>query len=225
MMNPKQIETAASGRKRYHHGALRSALITAAQQLIAEHGADGFTMADACRIAGVSTAAPYRHFADRDALIAAVCAEGFDRLREQTGAARDGQRAGSIEAIVAIGQAYVRFVTRDPELFHLMWSTPRQRFNSDDAQAAGHRCFGVLLDAVDAFRAEQGRQDIPTLSIAVPLWTMVHGAASLMLSDRIQGVAPGTDIDALVDRATHAFLRGLLSLGSTANADLAVPSE
>ncbi len=212
-MTNEHRNTAPAGRRRpYHHGALRSALIAAAGRLIAEHGTEGFTMADACRTAGVSTAAPYRHFADRDALLAAVRARGFDELSAQTGAARDARPSGSIEAIIAIGQAYVRFVTRDPELFHLMWSTPRQRYASEEAQASGRRCFGVLLEAVDRFRARQGREDIPTLSIAVPLWTMVHGVASLMLSDRIQGVAPGTDIDALVDRATRAFLSGLLAL-------------
>lgn len=199
-------------RKPYHHGSLRLALVDAAHQLISDHGVDGFTMADACRIAGVSTAAPYRHFADRDALIGAVCAGGFDQLTALLVSARGGQRPGSLDAIVAIGQAYVRFVSRDPELFHLMWSTPRNRYHSDETQQAGRSCFGVLLQAVDAFRAEQERQDIPTLSIAVPLWTMVHGTASLLLSGRIQGVAPETDIDALVDRATRAFLSGLLAM-------------
>ena len=198
-------------RGRYHHGDLRSALVEAAYHLIRDRGVDGFSLADACRMAEVSTAAPYRHFADRDALIGAVCARGFDQLTEQLQSAKETQRAGSLEAIVAIGLAYVRFVTRDPELFHLMWSTPRHRYHSEETQRSGGRCFGVLLEAVDAFREDRSRRDIPTLSIALPLWTMVHGTASLILSERIEGVAPNTDIDALVHHATRAILNGRLA--------------
>jgi AcrR family transcriptional regulator len=198
-------------RDSYHHGHLREALIDAAHQLITRHGADGFTLADACRTAGVSTAAPYRHFADRDALLDAVTAKAFELLTERLTAARDAHPKGSIEAIVAMGQAYVGFAADEPPLFHLMWGRHLElRANSADTQAAGGRCFGALLDAVTAYREAAGigaARD--TLSIAVPLWTHVHGTASLVLGRNLEAVAPSVDVDRMVESTTRAFLAGV----------------
>ena len=201
---------AVEKKHRYHHGALRQALIEAAHRLISERGLEAFTIADACRLAGVSTAAPYRHFADRDALVAAVAARGFDRLAERTRAARDAHPVGSLDAIVAMGQAYVAFVTQEPALFQLMWGAPHGAEPNPETQASGQQCFGVLLEAIDAFRADRGLQDMATLAIAMPLWTIVHGTASLVLGGRFQKMAPDTSVDDHVDRATRAFLKGLL---------------
>lgn len=202
--------TAVDRKAGYHHGALREALIEAAQQLISEKGVDGFTMADACRAAGVSTAAPYRHFADRKALVEAVAARGFDSLSVRTREARDAHPDGSIASIVAMGQAYVAFVTRDPALFQLMWGAGAPERQESPMATSGHQCFGVLLQAVDAFRRAQGLEATDTLAIAVPLWTIVHGTASLVLGERFEKVAPGTDVDRLVEHTTRAYLTGLV---------------
>jgi AcrR family transcriptional regulator len=193
----------------YHHGSLREALIEAAYGLISEHGVDGFTIADACRAAGVSTAAPYRHFADRDALIRAVCVRGYERLGEQIVQARGTRPLGSPDAIIAMGQAYVAFVVAAPNLFEIMWGAHDEDAKDPQAQMAGEQCFGALCRSVEAFKAENGLDAVDTMDIAVPLWTMVHGTASLHLGERLGKMAPDTDVNSMIDATVRAYLRGL----------------
>lgn len=191
----------------YHHGALREALVEAAHRVISAKGRDNFTLADACRLAGVSTAAPYRHFADRDALIEAVCLRGYDLFADRLTRARDRHPKGSIEAIVAMGRAYVAFVTEDRELFDLMCG---RELPEAVAQVVDSRpgAFVALLEAVDAYRERRGLADVETLEIAVPLWAFVHGMAGLMLSGVLRRKLPGLDVDAMIEETTRTFLAG-----------------
>src|SRR6187455_3879039 len=91
----------------YHHGNLKEALVNAALALIAEKGAAGFTFADAARWAGVSPAAPYRHFRDRDALLADVARRGFERFEQRLAAAWDDGRPSPLAALERLGAAYL----------------------------------------------------------------------------------------------------------------------
>src|ERR1700741_4772787 len=97
------------GRRRYHHGNLREALVEAALDLIAEKGPAGFTFAEAARQAGVSPAAPYRHFRDRDALMADVARRGFERFEQQLNTAWDGGKPNLRTAFENLGKAYLAF--------------------------------------------------------------------------------------------------------------------
>ena len=97
------------GRRSYHHGNLREALVDAALDLIAEKGPAGFTFAEAARQAGVSPAAPYRHFRDRDALMADVARRGFERFEKQLAAAWDEGRPNLRQAFERVGKAYLAF--------------------------------------------------------------------------------------------------------------------
>ncbi|HSP23907.1 MAG TPA: TetR/AcrR family transcriptional regulator, partial [Saliniramus sp.] len=107
---PRGEET--PGRRGYHHGHLREALIAATKGLLAEKGPQGFTLADAARIAGVSPAAPYRHFADRDALLREVAAAGFRAFCEALAkAVRSGDPKSGFRAM---GDAYLRFAREEP---------------------------------------------------------------------------------------------------------------
>jgi AcrR family transcriptional regulator len=196
-------------RKRYHHGQLRQALIDAAHQLINQYGPEGFSLAKACRVAGVSTAAPYRHFADRGALVEAVASSGFAWLRERTEAARDQHHMGSVESIVAMAKAYVAFAADEPAVFKLMFGRHPDVQPEGEAHVEGAPCFEVLLDAVDAWIERSGAPVDHTLDVALPLWTIVHGTAYLLIDHDFDAVAPGTDTDRLVERAAVAFLRGL----------------
>ncbi len=206
-----KTESKAPHRKAsYHHGDLRGALIDAAHILIRDKGPEGFTLADACRLAGVSTAAPYRHFADRGALIMAVAERGFGMLRERTAAARDAHPAGTEESIVAMGQAYVAFATSEPAVFKLMFGAHPDVKPVGRPQADGRPCFQVLLDAVDAWMARVGLQGRPTLDVALPLWTIVHGTSYLQIDKDFCAVAPGCDVDELVRRTALATLKGLM---------------
>lgn len=195
----------------YHHGSLRDALIEAAHQLVSEKGVDGFTMADACRAAGVSTAAPYRHFSDREDLINALAEKGFDMLADLTRVARDVHPEGSVDSIVAMGQAYVKFACDEPALFRIMFG---RHANSHDSGQIDSECFGVLLEAVQWFVTANPKVGQPLFDVAVPLWTIVHGAASLLIDRNFAVIAPDTDVDALVDRTTRHFFNGMLSSAS-----------
>lgn len=208
----KEENAQNTGQKKagYHHGDLRDALIGAAKQLIQEKGPEGFSMAEACRIAGVSAAAPYRHFDDRDALVGAVASQGFDTLTERGKAERDKYPAGSVDSIVAMGQAYVKFAADEPAIFRLMFASHKgEDAFQDSVSDQGDRCFNILLYAVEAFRADKGLSEHKTLDIALPLWTIVHGTACLLIDRDFDVVAPGTDPDKLVRVATEGFLAGI----------------
>src|SRR3989337_2659758 len=89
---------------RYHHGELREALIRATRQLVEERGAENFTLADACRVAGVTTAAPYRHFRGKQEILEEIASRGFDELRAKSKAVVAAKGEGTLDAIIAMGQ-------------------------------------------------------------------------------------------------------------------------
>src|SRR6202008_273155 len=111
------------GRRRYHHGNLREALVEAALDLIAEKGPAGFTFAEAARQAGVSPAAPYRHFRDRDALMADVALRGFVRFEQQLTAAWNEGKPSLREAFERLGKAYLVFARTEPAYFSAMFES------------------------------------------------------------------------------------------------------
>ena len=111
------------GRRGYHHGNLREALISAALELISKKGPAGFTFADAARAAGVSPAAPYRHFRDRDALMADVARRGFDAFTEALTRAWDNGRPTPRSAFERVGRAYLDFAAKEPALFSAMFES------------------------------------------------------------------------------------------------------
>jgi AcrR family transcriptional regulator len=103
----------------YHHGDLRAQLIAAVRDLVETHGPDGFSVAEAARRAGVSSAAPYKHFKDRHEILRGVVGEAMDRLREDMARGAAAHPHGSIEAVAAMGQAYVDFARSGPGVFRL----------------------------------------------------------------------------------------------------------
>ena len=116
-----EIKKTVDAGKRYHHGNLRDTLITAAAELIEDSGSDDFAMIDAARRAGVSSAAPYRHFKDKDDLLGAVSELGFFDLAEQLLEIQARYEPGTIECIIELGKRYIKFVTERPAFFDLMW--------------------------------------------------------------------------------------------------------
>lgn len=169
----------------YHHGDLRATLVEAARRLVEEKGPERLTMSDACRAAGVSTAAPYRHFADMEAILLAVVDEGMTRHRDAMQAAASTHPRGSDAVVAAIGMAYVDFAIREPGVFRLMFGLTRSHKDNIDLIAAGKATFGVLLDQIGA------RVGLPTdapgvLDRGLKLWSLVHGLAFLMIDDKIE---------------------------------------
>src|SRR6476469_4320812 len=134
--------TGRGGRRSYHHGNLREALINAALDLISTKGPAGFTFAEAARAAGVSPAAPYRHFRDRDALLADVALQGFDAFEKALREAWDGGRPSPMPAFERLGRAYLEFARSQPAYFSAMFESGLSFADYPAVRDVGDRAFG-----------------------------------------------------------------------------------
>ncbi|MFZ5833771.1 MAG: TetR/AcrR family transcriptional regulator [Pseudomonadota bacterium] len=167
-------------RRTYHHGDLREALVRAALELIRQKGHAGFTFADAARAAGVSPAAPYRHFRDRDELMIDIARRGFEQFEAALSKAWNRGQPDALRALQRMGAAYLEFARAEPAYYSSMFEAgiPAQ---ADPALAqAGERAFGVLLAAAEALTLllpAAGRP--PARMIALHIWALSHGIASL----------------------------------------------
>jgi len=171
-------------RKPYHHGHLEETLLKTAIQLIGEVGPAGFTLREVARRAGVSHNAPYRHFADRDELLAAVATQGF---RELNHAMRDAaeRQAKPLDKLKAAGLAYIEFGLRRPEHFAVMFDAPVAKHTSSDQAEAAEKAFGTLFGFVKACQDNRQLPSGDTLQFALLAWTMVHGIAKLATAKRL----------------------------------------
>ncbi|GAB3748595.1 TetR/AcrR family transcriptional regulator [Microlunatus parietis] len=158
----------------YHHGSLRRTLIDVAVELIASHGVDGFTLAEAAKRAGVSAAAPYRHFAGKADLLGAIADDGFERL------AADLREAVSEQApdggLVDLALAYVDFSVREPARFTVMFDAGGRAPRSN----AGLAALGVLGGVLESLHA-RGRLAMPVDTALRATWSLAHGMAVLRL--------------------------------------------
>ncbi|HEY2541313.1 MAG TPA: TetR/AcrR family transcriptional regulator [Stellaceae bacterium] len=168
------------GRRSYHHGNLREALIEAALELIAKKGPAGFTFADAARWAGVSSAAPYRHFRDREELIADVARRGFELFADRLEHAWDDGRPNPFTAFENVGRAYLAFARDEPAYYSAMFEAGLS-FDDDPAlRQASDRSFAVLRQASDALCARlPPEKRPPALMMSLHAWALSHGIASL----------------------------------------------
>jgi AcrR family transcriptional regulator len=192
-------------RAHYHHGGLREALIGATRQLVMERGAENFTLADACRLAGVTTAAPYRHFRSKQEILEEIASRGFGELRQKAMAVVAEKGAGTLEGIVAMGQSYVAFAVNETAVFRLMFGQEPSLKKSEHVAGTGHDCFANLIEQI-AIYCEKNRVRGDAQEIALRLWTFVHGAASLLIDQDYLAIAPQLDVDSLIANATPGLL-------------------
>jgi AcrR family transcriptional regulator len=190
---------------RYHHGDLREALIAATRQLVMERGAENFTLADACRAAGVTTAAPYRHFRSKQEVLEEIASRGFEELRLRAMAVIAEKGPGTLEAIVAMGQAYVAFAMNETALFRLMFGQEPSLKNAEHVAGTGQHCFAHLIEQITLY-CQKNRVRGDALEIALRLWTFVHGAASLQIDKDYLVIAPDLDVNRLIADATPGLL-------------------
>src|ERR1700744_6633873 len=136
------------GRERgYHHGNLREALLEAALDLIRQKGAAGFTFADAARMAGVSPAAPYRHFRDRDELLSSIAQRGFEQFEAALAHAWDDGRPDTVTAFERVGKAYLTFAREQPAFYSAMFESALPPDANPALMAASERAFGIIRTA------------------------------------------------------------------------------
>ena len=179
------LSTPRRHRSGYHHGSLREALIEAALAILAEGGDPAtFSLREAARRAGVSAMAPYRHFPDRDALLAAAATVGFERLAAAQEQA--DRHADATEAVIAQGVAYVAFARGEPALFRLMFGAGAVA-KTGDLAAAAQRSFRLLADRV-ATVAPPAQAELWTLRH----WSLAHGLAALAIDGQL-GLFAGSE--------------------------------
>lgn len=168
----------------YHHGNLREALLEAALTLIAEVGPVAFTLREVARRAGVSHNAPYRHFADKDALLAAVATQGFHELTEAMleAAAPEGSALGKLRQS---GLSYISFALRRPEHFSVMFDIPAVKIKSPECQQAGEQAFVTLVGFVESAWKEQHLIIRDPIKHALKAWSLVHGIAKLSIGGQL----------------------------------------
>jgi AcrR family transcriptional regulator len=199
------------GRPRgYHHGNLKETLIRAALELIAQKGAAGFTFAEAARWAGVSPAAPYRHFRDRDELLADVARRGFDQFEIALARAWDGGRPDAFTAFDRLGKAYLHFAKSEPAYYSAMFEAGIPPEASPELRDAGERAFAVLRTATERLVATIPPQNRPpVLMMTLHIWALSHGIASLFgRGDAARRSFPMAPED-LLEAAVLIYLRGL----------------
>jgi AcrR family transcriptional regulator len=202
---PSKKADKAERKAPYHHGDLREALIAATRRLVTEQGAENFTLADACRAAGVTTAAPYRHFRSKQEILAEIASRGFEDLEAGAMAAVAEKGPGTLEAIVAMGQSYVTFAVNETAVFRLMFGQEPSLKEAEHVAGTGHECFAHLIEQI-ALYCQRNRVRGDALEIALRLWTFVHGAASLLIDKDYLVVAPQLDVNRLIAEATPGLL-------------------
>ena len=190
---------------RYHHGDLRSSLIEATRQLVEEKGPEGFSVSDACRLAGVSTAAPYKHFKDKQDMLVAVCLEGMARFRDNSLAALEGIPEGTPERVKVIGQEYVRFALNEPGVFRLKFGGFTDGIDDEQLQAAGEASFGLLLTEVA--KCLGTREITPEVRRrGMILWSFVHGLSFILNDERLCRMAGDFALEPTLDDIARRVL-------------------
>ncbi|QJQ33437.1 TetR/AcrR family transcriptional regulator [Sphingomonas lacunae] len=176
----------AAAERSYHHGDLRSALIAAGLDALRLGSADALSLRALAREAGVSATAVYRHFPDKEALLAALALAGFDRMaaaQQAASCAAAGQ--GALAAFCASGAAYVRFAIINPELFRLMWKAAPRGDQLDLPIEKAHPAMADLRRAVNDM-APPGASEDDKRATALRCWGLVHGLATLTLDEQIE---------------------------------------
>ena len=202
-------EHSTEQRDTYHHGDLKRALTEAALGLVKEKGPKGFTLREVARRAGVSAAAPYRHFADKAQLLAAAATLGFVQLHETLSAAA-AESADVTQQVLGMGRAYVRWAVTHPDYYQVMFGSELDKSDKPELLTAGLRAFDDLLDAIVRCQAANLLPAGDPREVAGPTWSLLHGIASLTIGSDLSHVGIPEDPQALAERA----LRGLLFGGT-----------
>ncbi|MEM1277540.1 MAG: TetR/AcrR family transcriptional regulator [Pseudomonadota bacterium] len=193
---------------RYHHGDLKAALIAATLELIKEKRVEDLSVADAARAANVSSGAPYRHFKDRDELLAHVAAAGFRELNRREHIAFAKHPPGSIEGLIEGGCSYMEFGADNPELFHLMWGAARTLDQYDLARQSSEASYFSFIDMLTETMKSEGLGHLDPHVFGAPLWAMVHGFASLLIGKPKMFDSNRSAIRDNIANATRAYFSG-----------------
>lgn len=185
----------------YHHGALREAMIVAAETILERDGIAALTLRAAAREAGVSHGAPAHHFGNLSGLLSELAASGFRRLRQHLFDAVEN--ADPTQHMSGLSRGYVAFAESTPGLFRLMFRSEQLDWSNHALSAAGGAAFAMLLPQASADEAGRIPLSLTQVGSAMAHWSMVHGLATLLIDGRLSAVArelsPGVGVEALVE--------------------------
>ncbi|MGB8699129.1 MAG: TetR/AcrR family transcriptional regulator [Thermosynechococcaceae cyanobacterium] len=200
---------ALAAKTSYHHGDLRQSLIDAAIALISEEGISDLSLRQVARRVGVSHNAPYRHFEDKEALLAAVAEQGFQSLRAAMEIARQGIPLDASQRLEAIGIAYVKFALAQPFHYRLMFGDYRCNLSKYSALAeAAQQSFMVLVNTIREGQAAGIFRSADPVNMARVAWSLVHGQSMLALDNKLQ-VEPGEEFATFLKFSSQMLFQGL----------------
>ncbi|RYZ44010.1 MAG: TetR/AcrR family transcriptional regulator [Myxococcaceae bacterium] len=205
---------------RYHHGDLRQALVDAAVALISEEGFNALTLREVARRAGVTHAAPYRHFADKEALLEAVALEGFRTMSREMRERMATAAQGPLDQLCAAGVAYVLFAVRHPPHFRVMFGPHfNHRLQIDEPEGEAN-AFELLVRCIGSGQAAGLLRDGDPRALTLTAWSLVHGLASLFVDRQLEEAVQGLEAaEALAQVQTHLLITGLAHPGAGGNSD------
>ncbi|MEM9576575.1 MAG: TetR/AcrR family transcriptional regulator [Pseudomonadota bacterium] len=198
MENAPQTEKRTS----YHHGDLRAQLVEATRILVEEKGPDHFSVSEACRRAGVSTAAPYKHFKDKQEMLRAVALEGMRRQRQDMLTELDQYVPGTLGRIVAMGRVYVRFAVKEPGVFRLMFGLSDTHGDDCELVETGDDTFALVQAEVACCRGSNLIEDSDRHQ-AFLLWSFVHGLSFLKIDGKLTEAKVPVDLEAVLEDVAH----------------------
>jgi len=194
----------------YHHGNLKEVLLEAARKLIEQYGPAGFSLTEAARLAGVSPAAPYRHFRDRDALLAEVARSGFERFAARLDMAWNNGVPTPLSAFDNLGKAYLAFAREEPASYAVMFESGLAAATSGDPIPAAERSFDVLQRAATALCRSLPESERPPIRLmGLHVWAISHGIATLFAQGELQARKVPMSPDEILESAMLIYLKGL----------------
>ena len=172
----------------YHHGDLKNALIQAGIEILSKEGFQALSLRKVAKEAGVSHTAPYAHFADKQALIAAIAAAGYGELHQQLVAAQASQ-GDPLVRLEAVAQAYLRFAIDKPDHFRITFSgVVEAEQNYPDYVEQSKRCFALVVEVVADCQANGILKPGDTQLVAVSVWSCIHGFVQLFLANQLPSI-------------------------------------
>ncbi|MCD2185412.1 TetR/AcrR family transcriptional regulator [Rhizobium sp. GN54] len=198
--------THVKDKRPYHHGDLRQAVIETAMTMLREGSGSGFKLREVARRAGVSHAAPYKHFADKAALLAEIALIGFDSLRERIIAAQERFSNDIPSALLATSKAYIAFGQENPDLYRLMFGAKIGAAEDVHLDQRALGVFEIVIDLLERGQAAGSIRTRPARGQAAACWAQLHGITMLMLDGLLIPEKVGDDA---IEAALETLQEGL----------------
>jgi AcrR family transcriptional regulator len=213
---------AMPGRNSYHHGDLKNALIKAGADLLSKEGVSALSLRKVAQRAGVSHAAPYAHFADKQALIAAISTEGYKDLYERIAQVAEHYRLDPLRRFVEASWTYVQYALDEPDHFKVTLSGMIEKEQDYPAFVeTAQKNFGLVVEIVSQCQEAGILRQGPADLVAVSTWSLIHGFVTLLLENQISH----TVLDRFTVREMFIFTLNQITLVPLDAAEFALAGE